>query len=170
MKNNLDEEYDMIFKIVIIGDSSVGKSNMMSRYLKNEFSLESKATVGVEFGAKRLDIEDFTVKAQIWDTAGQERYKSIANVYYKGSKGAFVVYDITRKESFENVDKWVNELRGNGGKDVHMILIGNKCDLEQNRQISTEMGTEKAKELGKLKITERVSFLRNLCSFINKYR
>jgi len=148
MKDALDEEYDMIFKVVIIGDSGVGKSNIMSRYLRNEFALDTKATVGVEFGAKKLEIEGFTIKAQIWDTAGQERYKSIANVYYKGSKGAFVVYDISRKDSFESLDRWVNELRNNGGKDVIIILIGNKCDLEDNREVSKEIGMEKAKDLG----------------------
>jgi Ras-related protein Rab-11A len=153
-----DEEYDMIFKIVIIGDSSVGKSNIMSRYLKNEFSLDSKATVGVEFGAKKLELEEYSIKAQIWDTAGQERYKSIANVYYKGAKGAFVVYDITRMESFVNVDKWINELQNNGGRDILIILIGNKCDLEQNRQVPKELGVEKAMNLGKFFINKGCAF------------
>jgi small GTP-binding protein len=141
-----DEEYDMIFKIVIIGDSGVGKSNIMSRYLKDEFSIETKTTVGVEFGAKHIEINGMNIKAQIWDTAGQERYKSITNAYYKGAKGALLVYDITRKESFENIDRWISELKTNGDEDVTVVLIGNKCDLEIERQITQETAQEKAKE------------------------
>ena len=91
-----EEDYDMIFKVVLLGDSGVGKSNILSRYLKNEFSYDTKTTVGVEFGAKSIEIEDFKIKAQIWDTAGQERYKSITNAYYKGAKGALLVYDIIK--------------------------------------------------------------------------
>ena len=104
-----EEEYDMILKIVLIGDSSVGKTNLMNKYIKNEFREDTKATVGVEFGSKVYVIENHKIKAQIWDTAGQERYRSIANTYYKGAKGAFIVYDITRKETFDSVDRWAND-------------------------------------------------------------
>ena len=97
--------YDMIFKIVLIGDTSVGKTNILSKYLTDEFDPESKATVGVEFGTKNFKIENNIVKVQIWDTAGQERYRSITNAYYKGAKGALLVYDITNKKSFDNLDK-----------------------------------------------------------------
>jgi small GTP-binding protein len=142
---NNDDDYDMIFKVVLIGDSGVGKSNILSRYLKNEFHIDSKATVGVEFGSKRFDIDGFKVKSQIWDTAGQERYKSITNAYYKGAKGALLVYDITRKESFDSVDKWIPDLRTNGDEQVTIILIGNKCDLEESRVVSVEEGQNKAK-------------------------
>ena len=124
-----DENYDMIFKLVLIGDSSVGKTNIMSKYLKNEFHEDSKATVGVEFGSKKFEIDSKSIKAQIWDTAGQERYKSITNAYYKGAKGAFVVYDITRKESFESIDKWINDLINSSDKNITILLIGNKCDF-----------------------------------------
>ena len=141
-----DEEYDMIFKVVLIGDSGVGKSNIMSRYLKDEFSIETKTTVGVEFGAKKLELNGLSVKAQIWDTAGQERYKSITNAYYKGAKGSLLVFDITRKESFDNVDRWIAELKNNGDSDVTIVLIGNKCDLEHERQVTKEMAQEKAKQ------------------------
>ena len=111
-----EENYDVLFKIVLIGDSFVGKTNIMSKYLKNEFHEDSKATVGVEFGAKKFDIEGKSVKAQIWDTAGQERYKSITTTYYKGAKGALIVYDITRKETFDSVDRWISELVNSGDK------------------------------------------------------
>jgi Ras-related protein Rab-11A len=139
-----DDDYDMIYKIVLIGDSGVGKSNLLSRYIKNEFTVNTRTTVGVEFGAKKFDIEDSKVKAQIWDTAGQERYKSITSCYYKGAKGGIIVYDITRKETFENVDKWLQEFKKNADTDACFILIGNKCDLVEERVITTEEALSKA--------------------------
>jgi small GTP-binding protein len=143
-----EDNYDMILKLVLIGDSFVGKTNIMSKYLKNEFHEDSKATVGVEFGSKKFEIEGVSIKAQIWDTAGQERYKSITNAYYKGSKGAFVVYDITRKETFDSVDKWISDLKQSGDKKITILLIGNKNDLDNQRKISKEQGEEKAKSFG----------------------
>ena len=140
-----EENYDVLFKIVLIGDSFVGKTNIMSKYLKNEFHEDSKATVGVEFGAKKFDIDGKAVKAQIWDTAGQERYKAITTTYYKGAKGALIVYDITRKETFDSVDRWISELNNSGDKNMTMLLIGHKCDLDCQRQVTKEQGEEKAK-------------------------
>ena len=142
-----EENYEMMFKVVLVGDSFVGKTNTMSKYLKNEFQEDSKATVGVEFGAKQFKIENHLVKAQIWDTAGQERYKAITSAYYKGAKGAFVVYDITRKSSFESIEKWVNDLTSTADKKLTIVLIGNKCDLEGQREITKEEGQEKANKL-----------------------
>ena len=142
-----DDNYEMMFKVVLVGDSFVGKTNIMSRYLKNEFHDDSKATVGVEFGSKQFNIDGHTIKAQIWDTAGQERYKAITSAYYKGAKGAFVVYDITRKGSFESVEKWVNDLKAAADKSLTIILVGNKCDLEDQRQVTKEQGEEKANHL-----------------------
>ncbi len=140
-----EEEYDIIVKIVLVGDSGVGKSNILLRYLRNEFHFDSKATVGVEFGSKRFKIENHNIKAQIWDTAGQERYRSITNAYYKGSKGALVVYDITRRSTFENVDKWISDLKKNSDPEVMIILIGNKVDRDDEREVSIKEGEEKAK-------------------------
>ena len=142
-----DDIYEMMFKVVLVGDSFVGKTNIMSKYLKNEFHEDSKATVGVEFGSKQFKIEGHTIKAQIWDTAGQERYKAITSAYYKGAKGAFVVYDITRKGSFESIEKWVNDLTSTADKKLTIVVIGNKCDLEDQRQITKEQGEEKANKL-----------------------
>ncbi len=136
--------YDMIFKIVLIGDTSVGKTNILSKYLTDEFDPESKATVGVEFGTKNFKIENNIVKVQIWDTAGQERYRSITNAYYKGAKGALLVYDITNKKSFDNLDKWISDLKTNGDEKISIVLLGNKSDLESQRVISTEEGKNKA--------------------------
>ena len=139
------ENYDLLYKVIIIGDTCVGKSNILSRYLKDEFREDSKSTVGVELGTKFLKIKDTGAKLQIWDTAGQERYRSITSSYYKGSHGCFIVYDITSESSFENVDKWFEQAQKEASKDVSIILVGNKCDLENERKISKERGEEKAK-------------------------
>ena len=141
-----DEEYSMIFKIILIGDSGVGKTNILSRYVNNTFSESTKSTVGVELGCKIEEINNTKIKIQIWDTAGQERYKSITNTYYKGSKGALIVYDISRKESFKNVDKWIGDLKEYGEENACILLIGNKCDLENDRQVSIDEVTKKAEQ------------------------
>ena len=145
MNNTNEENYEVMFKVVLIGDMKVGKTNIVSRYIKNEFNKDSMSTIGVEFGSKELVIEGHNVKVQIWDTAGQEKYKSITNAYYKGAKGAFVVYDITNKNSFDNADNWLNNLRASADKKCSIILIGNKSDLEDKREVSIEQGEEKAK-------------------------
>jgi len=141
-----DEEYSIIFKMILVGDSGVGKTNILSRYVNNEFSETTKSTVGVELGYKIEEINNTKVKVQIWDTAGQERYKSITNTYYKGAKGALIVYDISRKESFLNVDKWIADLKEFGEENVCILLIGNKCDLENMRQVSTDDVSKKAQQ------------------------
>ena len=145
---DLDAEYDYLFKLILVGDSYVGKTNILSKYIKNEFNQNTKSTVGVEFGAKILNIEDKIIKAQIWDTAGQERYKSITSTYYKGAKGAFIVYDITNRLTFESVDKWIQDLNLNSHKNITLLLIGNKMDLADKRVVSKEEGEEKAKSFG----------------------
>ena len=140
-----EEAVDVMFKVVLVGDSGVGKTNILSKYIKNEFHEDSKSTIGVEFGSKQLKIEGHKIKAQIWDTAGQEKYKAITSAYYKGAKGAFVVYDITRKETFNSVDRWINDLKTSADKNLTIIMIGNKCDLEDQRQVSADQGEEKGK-------------------------
>ena len=145
---DLDTEYDYLFKSILVGDSYVGKTNILSKYIKNEFNQNTKSTVGVEFGTKILKIEDKIIKAQVWDTAGQERYKSITSAYYKGAKGAFIVYDITNRETFESVDKWIQDLNMNSDKNITLLLIGNKKDLEDKRDVTKEEGEEKAKSFG----------------------
>ena len=142
-----DDNYDLIFKIVLIGDSGVGKTNILSRYINNEFSLTSKATVGVEFCSTIVKKNGKLIKLQIWDTAGQERYKSITSAYYKGAKGAFVVYDITRAKTFKNIDRWILELKANGNEDILIVLIGNKLDLEKSREVLVDDVKKKAEEL-----------------------
>jgi Ras-related protein Rab-11A len=126
----------MLFKIVLVGDSGVGKTNLLTRFAKNEFSLESKTTIGVEFATKTITTESgHVIKAQIWDTAGQDRYRAIASSYYKGAVGALLVYDITKQKSFENLEKWLKELRDNGQANMTLMLIGNKSDLAKDRAV-----------------------------------
>ena len=141
--NSAKEEYK--FKVVVVGDSSVGKTNLIKRFINDTFNKDSKATVGVEFLSKTYLINQEVFKIEIWDTAGQERYKAITTTYYKGAKGALIVYDITRKETFDSVDRWISELNNSGDKNMTMLLIGNKCDLDSQRQVTKEQGEEKAK-------------------------
>ncbi|KAI8982020.1 ras family-domain-containing protein [Mycotypha africana] len=144
-----DDEYDYLFKLVLIGDSGVGKSNLLSRFTSNEFNLESKSTIGVEFATKNLEIDNHTVKAQIWDTSGQERYRAITGAYYRGAVGALLVYDITRQSSFQNVQHWLKELRDHADPNIVIMLVGNKLDLsETSRQVSTEDGGSLAEQEG----------------------
>ena len=140
------DNYDFLFKMILIGDSSVGKSNILLKYLKNEFDQSSKATVGVEFGTKTVEMNDKKIKIQIWDTAGQERYRSITSAYYKGAKGAFIVYDITRRNTFDNIDKWISDLKTNGDNNISIMLIGNKSDLNDKREVETNEGIKKSEE------------------------
>lgn len=136
-----DDDYDYLFKLVLIGDSGVGKSNLLSRFAKNEFSLESKSTIGVEFATRSIRVDDKIVKAQIWDTAGQERYRAITSAYYRGAVGALLVYDVTRHVTFENVERWLKELRDHTDANIVIMLVGNKADLRHLRAVSTEDAT-----------------------------
>ncbi|KAI3675958.1 hypothetical protein L1987_85554 [Smallanthus sonchifolius] len=138
MARRPDDEYDYLFKVVLIGDSGVGKSNLLSRFTRNEFSLESKSTIGVEFATRTLQVEGKTVKAQIWDTAGQERYRAITSAYYRGALGALLVYDVTKPTTFGNVSRWLKELRDHADSNIVIMLIGNKTDLKQLRAVTTE--------------------------------
>ncbi|KAK6946620.1 Small GTPase [Dillenia turbinata] len=135
-----DDDYDYLFKLVLIGDSGVGKSNLLSRFTKNEFNLESKSTIGVEFATRSLNIDGKVIKAQIWDTAGQERYRAITSAYYRGAVGALLVYDVTRHATFENVERWLRELRNHTDPNIVVMLIGNKSDLRHLVAVSTEDG------------------------------
>jgi len=134
------DDYDYLFKVVLIGDSGVGKSNLLSRFTRNEFCSESKSTIGVEFATRSLEVDGKAVKAQIWDTAGQERYRAITSAYYRGAVGALLVYDVTKSESFENVQKWLRELRDHADANIVIMLVGNKSDLEHLRCVSRDVG------------------------------
>lgn len=133
-----DDDYDYLFKVVLIGDSGVGKSNLLSRFTRNEFNLESKSTIGVEFATRSIHVDDKIVKAQIWDTAGQERYRAITSAYYRGAVGALLVYDVTRHVTFENIERWLKELRDHTDSSIVIMLVANKADLRHLRAVSTE--------------------------------
>ena len=137
--------FNYLFKYIIIGDSSVGKSNILLKYAHNQFKPEYQLTIGVEFGAKNIDINGKTYRIQIWDTAGQENFRSITRAYYKNSVCALVVYDVTNKESFENVKSWIDDCKSQSPKTILMVLVGNKIDLDSERAVSFEEGEEFAK-------------------------
>ncbi|KAL6603486.1 hypothetical protein ACP70R_043847 [Stipagrostis hirtigluma subsp. patula] len=122
-------EEDYVFKIVVIGDSAVGKTQLLGRFTRDEFFLDSKSTIGIEFQTRTVDIARKRVKAQIWDTAGQERYRAVTSAYYRGALGAMLVYDITKRHTFEHAARWVDELRAHADKSIVVMLIGNKADL-----------------------------------------
>ncbi|KAG0236790.1 hypothetical protein BGW42_002658 [Actinomortierella wolfii] len=143
------DTYDFLFKIVLIGDSGVGKSNILSRFTRGDFNLESKSTIGVDFGARTVQVEDGKmIKAQIWDTAGQERYRAITAAYYRGAVGALLLYDITQPGTFESVSRWLSEVREHADANIIVMLVGNKSDLRHLRAIPTEDGKSFAQENG----------------------
>lgn len=143
-----DEEYDYLFKVVLIGDSGVGKSNLLSRFTRDSFSLESKSTIGVEFATRSQEIDGKIIKAQIWDTAGQERYRAITSAYYRGAVGALLVYDIAKHLTYENVTRWLKELRDHADSNIVIMLVGNKTDLRHLRAVPTDDAKQFAEENG----------------------
>ena len=136
---------NFLFKLVLCfyipflsKNQTTPKSNLLSRFTRNEFNLESKSTIGVEFATKSIQVDAKTVKAQIWDTAGQERYRAITSAYYRGAVGALLVYDISKAVTFENVERWLKELRDHAESNIVIMLVGNKSDLRHRRAVSTE--------------------------------
>ena len=148
MSTRGNNNYDYLFRYIIVGDMAVGKSCILLQFTDNKFRNQHELTIGVEFGAKTISINGKSVKIQIWDTAGQEAFQAITRTYYKGAIGALLVYDITRKETFIHVTKWLEEVKNNSSKTITVILIGNKKDLEDKRQVSYEEGEAFAKENG----------------------
>ncbi|KAL0258710.1 Rab GTPase ypt31 [Diplodia seriata] len=149
-----NDEYDVVFDVrsplpltvVLIGDSGVGKSNLLSRFTRNEFNLDSKSTIGVEFATRSIQVDAKTIKAQIWDTAGQERYRAITSAYYRGAVGALLVYDISKHQTYENVTRWLKELRDHADSNIVIMLVGNKSDLRHLRAVPTEEAKQFASE------------------------
>jgi len=120
--NRKEDDYDYLFKVVLIGDTGVGKSNLLSRFTRNDFSMDSKSTIGVEFATRTIVVDTKVIKAQIWDTAGQEKYRAITSAYYRGAVGALLVYDITRTPTFEHLERWLTELLNNADKDISVMV------------------------------------------------
>lgn len=140
--------YAYLFKYIIIGDTGVGKSCMLLQFTDKRFQPVHDLTIGVEFGARLVNIDHNQIKLQIWDTAGQESFRSITRSYYRDAAGALLVYDITRRESFNHLTRWLEEARQNGNPNMTIMLIGNKCDLEHRRAVSTKEGELFAQENG----------------------
>jgi Ras-related protein Rab-1A len=143
-----EQEYDYLFKLLLIGNSSVGKSSLLFRFVENVWDDSFVPTIGVDFKLKTLDVNGKKVKLQIWDTAGQERFKNITASYYRGGNGVLVVYDITDRDSFTNLTSWLIEIEKNANKNVFKLLIGNKNDLESERKVTFNEGKEFADSNG----------------------
>ncbi|EGF77845.1 hypothetical protein BATDEDRAFT_20546 [Batrachochytrium dendrobatidis JAM81] len=134
------------FKLVFLGEQSVGKTSLITRFMYDTFDNTYQATIGIDFLSKTMYLEDRTTRLQLWDTAGQERFRSLIPSYIRDSSVAVVVYDITNRNSFVNTSKWVDDVRAERGNDVIVVLVGNKTDLSDERQVSTDEGEKKAKE------------------------
>ena len=136
--------FDYLLKYIIIGDAAVGKSNLLLRYCHGQFKPEYQLTIGVEFGAKNVQINNKIFRIQIWDTAGQENFRSITRAYYKNSVCALVVYDISSRDTFNNVSTWIEDCKNQSPKTIFMALVGNKSDLNDKRQVSFDEGRDLA--------------------------
>lgn len=135
------------FKLVFLGEQSVGKTSLITRFMYDSFDNTYQATIGIDFLSKTMYLEDRTIRLQLWDTAGQERFRSLIPSYIRDSSVAVVVYDITNANSFQQTSKWIDDVRTERGSDVIIMLVGNKTDLSDKRQVSIEEGERKAKEL-----------------------
>ncbi|KAM9110441.1 ras-related protein Rab-25 isoform 2-T2 [Megaptera novaeangliae] len=138
MGNRNEEDYNFVFKVVLIGESGVGKTNLLSRFTRNEFSHDSRTTIGVEFSTRTVMLGTAAVKAQIWDTAGLERYRAITSAYYRGAVGALLVFDLTKHQTYAVVERWLKELYDHAEATIIVMLVGNKSDLSQAREVPTD--------------------------------
>lgn len=145
--NVLDDLYDYLFKFIIIGNSHVGKSSLMLRFVENKYTTTYISTVGVEFRVKTMTINGIRIKMQIWDTAGQEKFKSLTKSYYRGAHGVIIMYDITNYKSFEDMIGWIKDLNSNIDGHIPMIIVGNKVDLDEYRKVGYREGEEEASKL-----------------------
>eukprot|EP01147_Barroeca_monosierra_P008036 gene8036-10067_t len=140
--------YDYLFKLLLIGESGVGKTCLLFRFSDDAFNASFISTIGIDFKIRTIELEDKKIKLQIWDTAGQERFRTITTAYYRGAMGIMIVYDITSAKSFENVKNWIKNIEENASEDVELMLLGNKCDMEDSRVVSKEQGEKLALEYG----------------------
>ncbi|GFS09384.1 Ras-related protein Rab-27A [Elysia marginata] len=147
-KDAADQNFDYMFKLLIIGNSSVGKTSFLFRYADDSFTSAFVSTVGIDFKVKTVFRQDKRVKLQIWDTAGQERYRTITTAYYRGAMGFLLMYDITNEESFNAVQDWIYQIKFHTTSSVPVILVGHKCDQESDRVVTTDQGATLARQLG----------------------
>jgi len=129
------EAYDFLLKIIIIGESGTGKSCLLHHFIQNTFKEHSQHTIGVEFSSRTINVGEKKIKLQLWDTAGQERFRSVTRSYYRGAAGALLVYDITNRQSFMNLSRWLADARALGSPNLVAVLVGNKCDREEEREV-----------------------------------
>lgn len=142
---NVDDDCDYLFKVVLIGDSGVGKSSLLRRFSGRQFEHETKATIGVEFSIHNMEVDGKKIRTQVWDTAGQERYRAIANMYYRKATGVILVYDITNHTSFKSLSRWLSEARSNAEPEACASIVGNKSDLRHLRTVTRTEAEEFAK-------------------------
>jgi len=138
-------DYDFLFKLLLIGDSGVGKSCLLLRFADDTYNENYISTIGVDFKIRTVELDGKTVKLQIWDTAGQERFRTITSSYYRGAHGIIIVYDVTNNESFGNVEQWLQEIERYAAENVDKLLVGNKCDLKTKKVVNYEVGEQFAK-------------------------
>eukprot|EP00397_Hematodinium_sp_SG-2012_P015778 GEMP01016076.1.p1 GENE.GEMP01016076.1~~GEMP01016076.1.p1 ORF type:complete len:206 (-),score=42.41 GEMP01016076.1:2199-2816(-) len=143
----MNPEYDYLFKLLLIGDSGVGKSCLLLRFADDTYTESYISTIGVDFKIRTIEQEGKVVKLQIWDTAGQERFRTITSSYYRGAHGIIIVYDVTDRESFNNVKHWIQEIGRNAAEGVNKLLVGNKCDLQSKKAVSYDEGKDLADSL-----------------------
>jgi len=143
-----NKQYDYLLKFLLIGDSGVGKTCILFRFSDDAFNTTFISTIGIDFKIKTVEINGKKVKLQIWDTAGQERFHTITTSYYRGANGIMLVYDITNPKSFDNIEKWLKNITDHASDDVERLLLANKCDMEEQRMISTAKGAELAQKNG----------------------
>ncbi|POI35731.1 hypothetical protein CIB84_000519 [Bambusicola thoracicus] len=132
--------YDYLFKLLLIGDSGVGKTCALFRFSEDAFNATFISTIGIDFKIRTIELDGKRIKLQIWDTAGQERFRTITTAYYRGAMGIMLVYDITNEKSFENIRNWVRNIEEHASPDVEKMILGNKCDANDKRQVSREQG------------------------------
>ncbi|OMJ92289.1 hypothetical protein SteCoe_4948 [Stentor coeruleus] len=144
----MDQEYDYLFKVLLIGDSAVGKTSVLLRYVDDTFNPEFQTTIGVDFKISTFQLNSKVIKLQLWDTAGQDRFKNIVASYYRGAHGIILAFDITNASSFQNITRWYDESQNYLQKTVPKLLIGNKADLNSQRAVRTEDAKELADRLG----------------------
>jgi len=140
------DTYDYLFKFLIIGRAGVGKSCILHQFIENKFKEDTTHTIGVEFGSKVINVNNKSIKLQIWDTAGQERFRSVTRSYYRGAAGALLAYDISSRDSFNSLQNWLTDARSLASPSIIIILVGNKKDLEANREVSFQEASQFAKD------------------------
>jgi len=140
------KQYDLLFKLLLIGDSGVGKTCILYRFSDDAFNTTFISTIGIDFKIKTIELHGKKIKLQIWDTAGQERFHTITTSYYRGAMGIMLVYDITNPKSFDNIAKWLRNIDEHASEDVEKMLLGNKCDMADKRMVSKERGEQIARE------------------------